>query len=300
MWRNLRRSRIAVLTLVLGLTPVIAAAAGEIPRMIVSSYTKASAYVIDNGKVVWEYRMPGACQDAWMLPGGNVLVSGGNQVVEVTRDKQVVWKYESPAGIKTEIHSCQPLPGGSTLIGEGGMNRLIEVDRQGQVTKEVKLNLKGGAHLEMRIVRKTPQGTYLVVCPAETAIIEFDSQGRQLRRVGPAQTKDQNVTWKLAHSVEILENGNWLIGTSYGATLFEIDKQDRVVWTLTPQDVPELGFVYAAAVDRLPDGTIVVAAYNSKTPIFAVNRHKKVPWTYQNPQIGAPTNVKIIERPTPK
>ena len=285
-----------IVLLLAALLSALAVRAAEVPPMIVSSYTKASAFIIEDGKVVWEHKMPGWCQEAWVLESGNVLLSGGNQVAEVKRDKQVVWKYEGPKNTPTEIHSCQPLPGELTLIGEGGPNRLIEVDRQGAIKKEVKLKLQGDAHLQMRIVRKTPAGTYLIACPAETAVVECNDQGVELRRVGVAQTKDQGVTWKLAHSVEVLDSGNWLVGTSYGATLFEIDRQNKVLWRLTPQDVPELGFCYAAAVDRLPDGTIVVAAYNSKTPIFAVTRDKKVLWKYEGKEIGAPTNVKVLKR----
>ena len=112
----------------------------------------------------------------------------------------------------------------------------------------------------------------------------------------------ENIKWSAAlgsetYSTPVVAGGNWLIGTSYGATLFEIDKQDKVVWKLTPQDVPELGFAYAAAVDLLADGTIVVAAYSSKTPIFAIDKDKKVLWKYDNRQIGAPTNVKVLKLP---
>src|SRR5512138_2086785 len=106
----------ACLAMILSFCPPSARAADEVPPMIVASYNNSSAYIIEGGKVVWQHRMPGACQEAWVLPSGNVLVSGGSQVVEVTRDKQVVWKYESPKDAKTEIHSCQPLPGGLTLI----------------------------------------------------------------------------------------------------------------------------------------------------------------------------------------
>src|SRR5262245_29618652 len=49
-----------------------------------------------DGKVEWEY--PGKCDghDLALLPSGNVLLAlGPATVAEVSRDKKVVWKYES-------------------------------------------------------------------------------------------------------------------------------------------------------------------------------------------------------------
>ena len=48
-----------------------------------------------------------------MLPNGNLLFNTGHGVKEVTREKTVVFDYESPS----EIYACQRLPNGNTFIG---------------------------------------------------------------------------------------------------------------------------------------------------------------------------------------
>ncbi len=65
-------------------------------------------------------------------------------------------------------------------------------------------------------------------------------------------------------------------------------------WNLTRDDVPAMQFTYAAGCQRLPDGTTVVAAYHSGTPIFAVSRDKKVLWTCTAKGFGRPTHVKVL------
>lgn len=272
----------------------------DIPPMILAGSSTATVFIVEGGKTTWSYKMPGMCQEAWVLENGNILAAGGNKVLEISRDKKVVWTYESPAGTKTELHNCQPLPGNLVLIGEGGTNKILEVDRKtGQVKKEVQVDLKGNAHKQMRSVRKTAAGTYVVASPGESAVVEFNDKGERLRKVSADNTKGTDVKWKEVHGLEILPNGNWLVGTSYGSCFFEIDKDNKVVWTLTPQDVAEIGLSYAPGVDVRPDGTLVISGYHSKFPVFAVNRDKKILWKFAagKDEIGFPTNVRLIAQP---
>ena len=89
-------------------------------------------------------------------------------------------------------------------------------------------------------------------------------------------------------------DGNLLIGGAYNAPVIEIDKSDKIVWKLTAEDIPEIGFAYSAGCLRLPNGNTVVAAYTSKFPIFEVTPAKKIVWKFQNPAVGNPTHVKVL------
>ena len=272
-------------------------AAGQHPALLIASYSNNAAYIVAAGddKVVWESpKMPGACQDAWLLPNNNVLLSGGNQVREITADQKVVWQYEAPKETPVEIHNCQPMPGGGALIGEGGSCRLLELDNQGKITKEIKLSLGGNAHSHMRQVRKTPAGTYLVTAAGENNIHEYDAQGKELRVLLGKDIEAQGVKWPIVHSAELLKNGNLLIGGAYNAPVIEVDPAGKIVWKLTAEDIPEIGFAYSAGCQRLPNGNTVVAAYTSKFPVFEVTAAKKVVWKLQNPEVGHPTHVKIL------
>ncbi|MEI6277985.1 MAG: PQQ-binding-like beta-propeller repeat protein [Verrucomicrobiae bacterium] len=266
------------------------------PPLLLSSYTNNAAYIVSaDDKVVWKTDLPGACQDAWLLDDGNVLVSGGNVVKVVRPDNSVVWQYVGLAGQPIEIHSCQPLPGGGAVFGEGGTARIIEVDRTGKQVKEVKLPLKGSAHEQMRQVRKLANGHYLVCGMGENNLYEFDPEGKVVRLVEGKEMKNQGLNWHCLHSADLLANGNLLVGGGYNSSLAEIDPAGKVVWNLTKEDVPEMGFNYAAGSQRLSDGTTVVAAYHGGVPVFAVSQDKKVLWTCKNQEMGKPSHVKVLD-----
>ncbi|MEI6499783.1 MAG: LamG-like jellyroll fold domain-containing protein, partial [Armatimonadota bacterium] len=131
------------------------------------------------GTIRWEYSVPHP-QDVWMLPNGNILTSYTHGVREVTRDKQIVWEYKTQA--PNEIPNCQPLPDGNVLIGIVGECRLIEVNRRGQIVRQVQLSTPvKEPHAQFRMCRKTPEGTYLVPFTAEGAVREYDAAGQVLR-----------------------------------------------------------------------------------------------------------------------
>ena len=231
------------------------------PALLVASYTQHAAFLISSDdRVLWKCEVPGACQDAWLLNDGNVLLSGGNQVKVVRPDLSVLWKYEAPAGAKVEIHSCQPLAGGGVLFGEGGTARLLELDRTGRQVKEIKLPLTGSAHDQMRQVRKLPNGNYLVCAKGENNVRIFAPDGKPVRDFLGVELKKQGVNWNALHSAIQLENGNLLVGGGYDSSVAEIDSAGKVNWNLTKADVPEMGFTYAGGCLRLADGTTVVAA----------------------------------------
>ncbi|MEI8234187.1 MAG: PQQ-binding-like beta-propeller repeat protein [Verrucomicrobiota bacterium] len=265
------------------------------PPLLLASYTNHAAYMVDaDDKVVWKTDLPGSCQEAWLLDDGNVLASGGNRVKVVRPDNSVVWEYTGPAGQPIEIHNCQPLPDGGVVFGEGGMARILELDKNGKQVKEVKLPLKGTAHNQMRQVRKLANGNYLVCAMGENNLYEFDPAGKIVRLLEGKEMKKQGLNWCCLHSADQIANGNLLVGGGYNSSLAEIDPSGKVVWNLTKEDVPEMGFNYAAGSQRLPDGTTVLAAYHGGVPVFAVSADKKVLWTCKNQEMGKPSHVKVL------
>jgi outer membrane protein assembly factor BamB len=268
------------------------------PRMLVASVDKNAAFILSpDNKIEWECRMPGGCQEAWLLPNGNVLLTGMSAVREVTKDKKVVWEYKSPAGVKTEIHTCQPLPNGNALIGEGGTSRLLEVDGKGAIVKEIKLELKGNAHSHTREVRMREDGTFTVTAMGESAIIDYDKDAKPVWRLDGAEMAKQGVRWAAVHSFIRLPNGNTLVAGGHAPNLAEVTKDKKVIWQFSSADAPELGLTYTAGFQLLPDGkTIIISAYDSKTKIYAINKEtKKVLWTITNPEIGRPTHIMVLD-----
>ena len=222
------------------------------------------------GKITWQHpaRRP---QDVWVLANGNILFSHLKGATEVTREKEVVWSYETAP--ENEVHACQPLPGGLVMVAESGPMQLVEVDRGGKVVKTVKLKTAQKAtHHQMRCARKTAAGTYLVGQYGDGVMREYESSGRILREVPQ----------KMAFSGIRLPNGNTLMAAGDTHKLLEIDGDGKVVWEVNENDLPGSPLRFVAGLQRLPNGNTLICNWGGhghvgKQPqIVEITRDKKV------------------------
>ena len=144
---------------------VLALAAGSAPAEDRPAYRVLAAdkghvaIVNAKGEVEWEVPCDTDAHDISLLPNGNVLMPvSATKIVEMSRDKKVVWEYESKpvAGNKgrVEVHSFQRLADGTTLIAESGNRRLVEVDPSGKIVREVPLTVdRPDPHRDTRLAR---------------------------------------------------------------------------------------------------------------------------------------------------
>ena len=187
-----------------------------------ADYSQGKVFIVSRaGEIEWEYQTT-SCNDLWVLPSGNLLFNTGHGVKEVTRDKQVVFDYQS----KSEIYACQRLTNGNTFIGECNSGRLLEVEPSGRIAKEVRLLPEGkdGGHLYMRNARRLENGHYLVAHYGEQVVREYDAAGKPVLSIPAAGGP---------HSVARLPNGHTLISCGDlpgGSRVFEVDRagQDRL------------------------------------------------------------------------
>ena len=251
-------------------------------------YSGGKAFIVAaDGKVEWEYSDPavikGGPNDLWVLPGGNLLITTGHGVREVTRDKKVVFDYQS----KSEIYACQRLANGNTFIGECTAGRLIEVDPQGKIVKELNILPEGkkAAHAYIRNARKLENGNYLVTHYGEQAVKEYDPQGKIVREIaapgGP-------------HSVARLKNGNTLIACgdmTKAAQVIEVDPAGKVVWAVKDGDLPGIAMKFMAGLQRLPNGNTLMCnwlghgQFGKGPQLIEVTPDKKVVWTFANEKV---------------
>jgi hypothetical protein len=230
--------------------PSAALQEGKGHRFVCTDYTAGKVFIVNpEGKVEWEYAT-GHCNDLWALPNGNLLFNTGHGAREVTRQKTIVFNYESGS----EIYACQRLANGNTFVGECNAGRLLELAPDGKVVKEIRLLARGkdGGHLYMRNARQLANGNYLVAHYGEQVVREYDPQGRQVREI-PAPGGP--------HSVIRLPDGNTLIacGDMGGAQhVVEVDKEGKTVWEVKADELPGIHLKFMAGLERLPNGNTVM------------------------------------------
>ncbi len=247
---------------------------------VCTDYTQGKVFIIsEEGKAIWEYPATN-CNDVWMLPNGNILFNTGNGVKEVTRDKQVVFLYDS----KSEIYACQRLANGNTFIGECNSGKLLELAPDGKIVRCISLlpDSVDGGHAFMRNARKLDNGNYLVAHYGLDVVREYNAGGKVVMEFpvkgGP-------------HSVIRLPDGNTLVACSDHngePKVVEFDPSGKIVWQVLKNDLPGIELKFMTGLQRLPNGNTVMTnwlGHNQfgKAPhAIEVTRDKKVVWVYND------------------
>ena len=241
-----------------------------------------------SGKLLWQLPIQDI-HDLSILPNGHLLTqTNWTRVVELDRERRVVWSYDAAsmngnAGRKVEVHAFQRLPDGLTLIAESGPGRLIEVDRDGRIHREVKLRLdKPDAHRDTRLARKLSNGHYLVCHEGDAMVREYDPAGRVVwsHAVTSADGKPAAV-----YSASRLPNGNTLIGTGNGHRVLEVNPAGKVVWSIEPGDIPGITLAWVTLTERLPNGNTWVVnchAGPGQPQLLEVTPDKKLAWALKD------------------
>jgi hypothetical protein len=267
-------------------------------RFACADYVQGKLFLVSPaGKIEWEYDGAPSCDELWVLPNGNLLFNTGHGVKEITREKKVVFCYES----KSEIYACQRLANGNTFIGECSAGRLLEVDPSGKIVWQLRLLPEGadGGHAYMRNARRLANGNALVTHYAMQVVREYDPTGKVALEIpalgGP-------------HSAVRLPDGNTLIAcgdlVKDGARIFEADRNGKVVWQVSGADLPGIRLAFMTGLHRLPNGNTVMSNWLGHGKLAAaphlieVTRDKKVVWTYGDHRtMKAVSSVQVLDIP---
>jgi hypothetical protein len=238
--------------------------------------------------------------DIQVLPNGNFLLNTGPAAVtEVTPKKEVVWKYEAKpkaGGKGVEVHSFQRLADGNTLVAESGNRRLVEVDKDGKIVKEIPLTVnKPETHRDTRLARKLDNGHYLVCHEGDGCVREYDEAGK----VVWSYSLDLNGRPRSGghgpegHGTEVfgavrLANGNTMIGGGNNNRVLEVDKEGKVVWSIDQKELPGITLAWVTTIEVLPNGNVIFGnchAGPENPQLIEVTKDKKVVWTFKNFQV---------------
>jgi hypothetical protein len=251
-------------------------------------------FLINEGKVVWTYSTGKGWEydDAWLLSNGNILFSRMSWAAEVTPSKKVVWRLDAPAG--TEIHTVQPIGLDKVLLVENGTppkamiinttTHAVELEHELPYLKDK------GVHGQVRRIRMTAQGTFLVPFLMMDRVVEYDRSFTEIWSYVITSP------WAAIR----LRNGNTLI----------TDEKDRLTREVTPQGVTAWEFRLAdlPAELRLPDCQTCVRLGNGNTvfcsrgangkglQLVEVTRDKSVVWALKDwKDLGPATAVQILD-----
>ena len=248
---------------------------GRPRKVLVGDYSaKALALVNEKGDIEWQTPIKNI-HDAAKLPNGNLLFqTDWTEIVEMTPDHKIVWKYDAAKqngneGKPVEVHAFQRLANGHTMIVESGPARIIEVDADGKIHQQIALKIDShNAHTDTRLARKLDNGNYLVAHEGDNKVVrEYDGTGK--------------VVWEYKTGTKVysairLKNGNTLIGTGDGHSVIEVNKEGKTVWSVEEKELPGM---------TLANGnTLIVNCHGGEgnPQLIEVDKDKKVVWTFKD------------------
>jgi outer membrane protein assembly factor BamB len=289
-------SSLLAAAILLAVSPALAA---DPPGYRVLAQDKGHVAIVGpDGKVEWEVECKYNSHDIHLLANGNVLLhTGPATVVEMTPKKEVVWKYEAkpvPANKgRVEIHSFQRFADGITMIAESGNRRIVEVNRDGKIVKEVPLTVKKpDPHRDTRMVRKLATGNYLVCQEADGCVREYDGTGKVVweyaldlagRPASPGHGPEGHGT--AVYGALRLPNGHTVIAGGNNNRVIEVDAKGKIVWSIDQKELPGITLAWVTTLHALPNGNLIIGnchAGPDNPQLFEVTRDKKVVWTFKD------------------
>jgi hypothetical protein len=254
------------------------------------------AIVAAAGSIEWDYPSKFVAHDIARLPNGNIMFqSGPATIVEVSPSKEVVWKFTSkPKEGYTgaiEIHGFQRLENGLTLVSETGNRRLIEVDRDGKIVREVPLTIdRPNSHRDTRIARKLATGNYLVCHEGDGVVREYDPSGKVVWSYALDLNNQPRTPNHDGHGKEVFNalrkaDGNTLIAAGNGNRVIEVSPEGKIVWSIERDELPGIHLCWVTTLKLLPNGNLIFGnthAGPNNPQLVEVTRDKKVVWTFKN------------------
>ena len=278
---------------------LLAPSAAFAQQRLITQGNDKLAIVGKDGEIEWETKW-GGIHDIHVLPGGNIMVQqGASKVVEIDlKTKQVVWSYDSAAsdgnkGKPVEVHAFQPLADDSVMIAESGPGRIIEVNRDGKLLKEIKLKInRPHPHTDTRLVRKLKSGNYLVCHEGDGFVREYDGKSGEV--VWEYEVPMFGKEAKGGHGPEAfgnkcfaavrLKGGNTLISTGNGHSVLEVTPEKEIVWQLHQKDLPGITLAWVTTLEVLPTGNYILgnchAGEGQSLLIELEPKSKKVVWHF--------------------
>jgi hypothetical protein len=237
------------------------------------------------GEVTWDYDLPADLRsytnpglDVEPLPNGNLLVLFPRKgVYEITRGKQIAWKYLDPK----VSHDADRLPDGNTLIAFGAFDTLEdmqvkEVNPRGEIVwswrakdsfnRAPYLGISDEGWTHTNAVTRLPNGNTLISPRNFNLLVEVDPAGKVVRTIGEGLIDNQ-------HDPEVQPDGNILMmDLALPNAAIEMAPNGTILWRFP---FPDRRTWPVRDVDRLPNGNTLITAADR---ILEVTPDKEIVW----------------------
>ena len=245
-------------------------------------------YIVESdGRCSWSYTVPPLdgqspgefdhlIYDGWALANGNVLFGTHRYVREIDRQEQTVWEYRVQG--KNKVKTCLPLPNGRVAVLNSQEQAILELESgTGQVLHRIPVPAEGTLHTRYNLLRRTPEGNYLVALRAEERFVEVDPNGQILRSL-PVPS--------LPALAQTLSDGTTLCSGRFG--LIRFDANGKKVWSFTPEDAaPHFPLLIAVGTVELSGGRLLVVNSDwhylepgeNRVQLFITDSSKNISWT---------------------
>jgi outer membrane protein assembly factor BamB len=247
-------------------------------KFIAGDTQTGEVFIVDkDGKTIWTYKAKFKPQDVSILKNGNILLCTQKQVIELTMDKKIVWEF-SRSG---EMHSCQRLANGNTLVGHTSEGTVLEVNSAGKVIRSFKTTFKTKrAHSNFRRVRQTAEGLIYVSHHGDGVCRIYSNEGKVVNSVEHYKGK--------CFSATPLKDGKILLTGK--AKVKIVDLEGKIHWEINTSEIKGHKIDSLTSAKMLANGNILVTNWmghqkkNKRTEvsIVEINPNKEVVWSYKD------------------
>ncbi len=257
-------------------------------------------FIVKDGQVTWEYNNSprrGEISDAVLMTDGNILIAHQHGIMEITKDKKVVWQYDAPEG--SEIHTLQPIGRKHVIFVQNGTPakvRIMEIPSC-KIVQEFEIPASKSVHGQFRNARLSSRGTLLVGHMSQGYLAEYSVQGNELCR------------WNIpgVWSVTELEKEHLLV-VGKGGIVKEMLRDGTTVREIHAKDY---GISSAQKVVRLKNGNWIINNWWNewnKTPLDTMNApvqaveidaNGNAVWqlcSWKNPDLGPSTTIQPLDQ----
>jgi hypothetical protein len=207
---------------------------------ILFSYKKGARLITPAKEIIWDFvpNKSEEVQTARQLPNGNYFLAICGQPARfITLDKQgkLISEQNYDLGIENnhrQFRRVTATENETFIVPVFGRGEVLEIDKNSKVLKRVQV---GGNLFAVKIL---PNKNWLVSCgDAHKLVLVNPKKEKIIKTISDADIKECSLYY-VAESF-LLENGNYLIANWNGhvndksqAKILEIDKNNKVVWTL--------------------------------------------------------------------